>query len=191
MHPTTQPEAHELYHERQYPPYSPQPPQPEAFPLRTGPIPLLVLVMLAILGAWGLARLDHSPHQVSMQAVQSPSVEFQPSEAALVLGQESPAATDESREPLHPSAAEQQLTRSLAELDAEMDHTGRLAERLGQDDAYAALQSKHEQLSAAVAARSVPWSEEDRIRLERQTQSLRQDVAQFSRELEEVAAVRL
>ena len=92
-------------------------------------------------------------------------------------------------EPLKPSEQEQELSRALARLDSEMDRTGRLAERVGQEEAYSTLTVKHQSLEQAVAARSVPWTERDRAALDGRARALQAEVTRFCNELEEVGNV--
>lgn len=193
-----QPQAHKLYHERQYPPYAPSTPEPAEHFHGGGLIPWLMLVVLAVLGAWGLAKIGGgSDSRLGVQTALSAgaeSVAFQPSEAALLYDEETPEAGlsgGESSEPLHISESAQETLRALAQLDSEMDRTERLAERVGQEEAYRTFELKHEKLHEAIASRPTPWSEEDRLSFDRKTRKLQAELSKFSGELEEIASLRL
>ena len=202
MQPFDKPQDHELYHERQYPPYSPPLPSGRR---GDGVWACALLLALSVLGLWGLSRGDDTRRHAQIAAFEAGPAygnpgsvplakELQPSESLLTADLE-PAESGlrpaPVGEPLEPSPEEQALSRDLAELASQMSRTQRLADRLGQHDAYRPLLEQHAALQEAVAERTIPWNEKDRVELEHQTQTLRARVAKFSNELEEIAAVQL
>lgn len=201
MQPFNKPQDHELYHERQYPPYSP--PLPTARRRGAGAWACALVLALSLLGLWGLSRGDDARRRGQIAAFEAAprsssltplASELQPSESLLTTDLEpgeSGLRPAPIGEPLEPSPEEQALSRDLAELASQMSRTRRLANRVGQEQAYQPLAEQHAALQEAVAERSIPWTETDRISLEQRTQALRVKVARFSNELEEVAAVSL
>lgn len=188
MQPTHTPDSHALYHDRQYPPYAPPAPNPREAFRGGGVLPQLAMAAVALLAAFGLARMDGvNPAPNGPSA----TTQFQPSEAAIMYSQREPEPSPEAQEPLHLSLAEQELIRALAELDVEMGRTERMAEKLGQEEAFETLRGQHESLSSQVADRALPWKDSDRAELERRVSVLRTELARFSMELQEIATVQL
>lgn len=181
-----------IYHERQYPQYLAPADHPEESISRHWSLAYLVLFLFAFLSVWGLARVHDAHLAPGMQAFDAPPYSMRPSESLTATripeGEFRPAPVGE---PLKPSEQEQELSRALARLDSEMDRTGRLAERVGQEEAYSTLTVKHQNLEQAVAARSVPWTERDRAALDGRARALQAEVTRFCNELEEIAAVQL
>lgn len=190
--PKTRPQDHTIYHERQYPQYSPHVDHPEESISRHWSLAYLVLFLFAFLSVWGLARVHDADALPGMQAFDVRSSALQPSESLTATrlpdAELRPAPVGE---PLRPSAEEQELSRALARLDSEMDRTGRLAERVGQVEAYSTLRAKHQELEQAVNDRSIPWTGEECADLDLRTRTLQTELTKFSNELEEVAAVQL
>ncbi len=191
-HRQENPQDHTIYHERQYPQYGPNFEHPEESISRHWSVAYLVLTLFAFLSVWGLARVHDADTTPGMQAFSVPSYSMQPSESLTASrapeGDFRPAPVGE---PLRPSAQEQELSRSLARLDSEMDRTGRLAQRVGQEEAYSTLAVKHQELEQAVSDRSVPWTDQERADLDLRARTLQAELTKFSNELEEIAAVQL
>lgn len=202
MQPDDKPQHHQLYHPRQYPPYGPPVAEPEEALLRHTVLPYLVLAILSFFGIWGMIEADHAQRRAGVQgynAIPARPV-FQPSEAAAYHHSQSGIDLEPSEsgirpapvgQPLQPSAPEQDLSRDLAQLQAEIARTQRLAIRVGQQEAYAAYEERHTDLMQAVTNRSVPWKESDRADLDRRAKALQTELRRFAGQLEEIASVQL
>ena len=186
MHPANHP--HQLQHERQYPPYGPSP-IPHVDHVSKGPIwACLLLLMLAVSALWKMSEAR------SERWLSQPPQPLSPSESAVAhlepgeSGSFRPAPVGPAR---IATAAEQALDARLAELESQMARTERKAVKVGQQEAFSTFEARHHSLRRAVAERGTPWTERDCLRLDREAQVLIKDVAKFSNELEEVAAVQL
>lgn len=187
MHPANHP--HELRHDRQYPPYGPQA-TPHADHVSHAPLwACAALLLVAFSALWAMSEspsnrwkrittdADH-PAQVATVSHLEPGESGQPIRPAPGQAREA-------------TAAEQTLNRRLADLEGQMNQTERLANKVGQQEAFATFERRHLSLLKDVSRRVNPRSEADCQRLDRETQVLIKDVSKFSNELEEVASVQL
>jgi hypothetical protein len=176
-------------------PLSPAPSANETL-LRHPLLPFVVLALLGFLGVWGVIQAKDANRRLALESHHYRET-FRPSEAPAAFSaqgfepDEGGTALTPVGEPLMPSAAEQELSRTLAELKSKLARIERLAQRVGQLEAYKALENKHQALKKSVADRSVPWKESERVDLDRQARTLNAEVTKLSDRLEEVAAISL
>lgn len=150
-----------------------------------------MLLVAAFSALWAMSesptnRWNRVTRSVDNPARVSTVDHLEPAESGLTSSRPSPVGAARVATP-----AEQTLNRRLADLDSQMNHTERLAKKVGQQEAFATFEARHLSLLQDVSQRATPWTEAECQRLDRETQVLIKDVSKFSNELEEVASVQL